>query len=207
MDKTGFAISPKTPTAIEDVLASHEIGAKLNRLRLRKKISLVDLGKHTGLSASLLSQLENGKLTPTLPTLARIAMVFDVGLDHFFEGRQSRKVFCVVRSSERIRLPDTPDLPSPSYFFECLAYPAVGKSMQAYFARFPRRTKHAAAHFHDGWEFLYVVEGKLEIRIHAASHQLAAGDSLYFDASEPHSYRGAGQSGASAIVVALPLRI
>ncbi len=60
-------------------LSSYELGSKLRQLRLKKKIALVDLGKHTGLSASMLSQLENGKLIPTLPTLARIAMVFDVG--------------------------------------------------------------------------------------------------------------------------------
>ena len=43
---------------------SYEIGAKLRQLRLRKKIALVDLGKHTGLSASMLSQLENGNWSP-----------------------------------------------------------------------------------------------------------------------------------------------
>jgi len=72
------------PETIQRVLSSYELGRKLRQLRLRKKIALVDLGKHTGLSPSMLSQLENGKMIPTLPSLARIAMVFDVGLEHFF---------------------------------------------------------------------------------------------------------------------------
>ena len=69
---------------IDRILSRHEIGAKLRKLRLRKKVSLSDLGKHTGLSASLLSQLENGHMIPTLPTLVRIATVFNTGLEHFF---------------------------------------------------------------------------------------------------------------------------
>src|SRR6476659_6334141 len=59
---------------IRRVLSAYEIGRKLKQLRLRKKIALVDLGLHTGLSASMLSQLENGKLVPTLATLTRISM-------------------------------------------------------------------------------------------------------------------------------------
>mgnify|MGYP001443228421 CR=1 FL=1 len=60
--------SPGT-RAVERSIAAYTLGDKLRKLRLRKKISLVDLGKHTGLSPSMLSQLENGKLVPTLPTL------------------------------------------------------------------------------------------------------------------------------------------
>jgi len=83
---------------IQRILSTYDIGQKLRQLRLRKKIALVDLGKHTGLSASMLSQLETGKMIPTLPTLARIAMVFDVGLDFFFDDRRRRKLFTVSRS-------------------------------------------------------------------------------------------------------------
>src|SRR5262245_40793786 len=63
-------VTEDSQTNIRRVLSHYEIGRKLRTLRLKKKIALVDLGKHTGLSASMLSQLENGKLVPTLPTLA-----------------------------------------------------------------------------------------------------------------------------------------
>ncbi|MDQ6701526.1 MAG: XRE family transcriptional regulator [Acidobacteriota bacterium] len=193
---------------ITRVLSSYELGRKLRQLRLRKKIALVDLGKHTGLSASMLSQLETGKMVPTLPTLARIAMVFDVGLDHFFDSRQRQKLFTVVRSGERIRFPERPDAPSPAYFFECLVFSAQGKGMQAYLAEFPkRRQERATEHFHDGSEFIYVLEGAMSIRRQHEEHELQAGDSVYFDASEPHSYRGTGKTGARAIVIAIPPRL
>ena len=76
-------------------------------------MALLDLGKHTGLSPSMLSQLENGKMTPTLPTLARVAMVFDVGLDYFFSGKREEKLFSIVRAGERMRFPERADTPAP----------------------------------------------------------------------------------------------
>jgi len=196
------------PETIQRVLSSYELGRKLRQLRLRKKIALVDLGKHTGLSPSMLSQLENGKMIPTLPTLARIAMVFDVGLEHFFGDKQGRKLFSVVRAQERMRFPERPDLPAPSYFFECLTFATQGKGIQVYLAEFPQcAPAEGSEHFHEGSEFLFVMEGSLTIRFQGEDHQLGAGDSVLMDSSEPHNYRGSGKTGARAIVVTVPPRI
>jgi transcriptional regulator with XRE-family HTH domain len=195
------------PETIRRVLSSYELGRKLRQLRLRKKIALVDLGKHTGLSPSMLSQLENGKMIPTLPTLARIAMVFDVGLEHFFGEKRGRKLFSVARARERMRFPERPDAPDPSYFFECLTFATQGKGLQAYLAEFPKRAAaEGSEHFHDGLEFLFVLEGALTIRFQGEDHELRAGDGVLFDSSEPHSYRGSGKKRARAIVVTVPPR-
>jgi transcriptional regulator with XRE-family HTH domain len=197
------------PETIHRALSSYNIGRKLRLLRLRKKIALVDLGKHTGLSSSLLSQLENGKMIPTLPTLARIAMVFDVGLEHFFGDNSARKVFSVVRAAERMRFPERADIPVPSYFFECLTLATQGKGLQSYLAEFPPRPSAAEGneHFHDGSEFIFVLEGSLTIHFQGEDRELKAGDSVLMDSSEPHSYRGSGKKGARAIVVTAPPRI
>src|SRR3954451_22313206 len=118
--------------SIRHALMSYDIGSKLRQLRLRKKIALVDLGRHTGLSASMLSQLENGKLIPTLPTLARISTVFDVGLEFFFSEKRQKRTFAIVRAEERIRFPELSDSPVPGYYFEVLAYGATDKLLSAY---------------------------------------------------------------------------
>ncbi len=93
---------------ISEGLGRYSIGEKLRSLRLRKSMGLVELGKHTGLSAGLLSKLERGKLFPTLPTLLRIAMVFGVGLEYFFTDERKRRVVGLVRKGERVRLPERP---------------------------------------------------------------------------------------------------
>jgi len=207
-DKLKLLMSENSDATIRRVLSGYEIGRKIRQLRLRKKIGLVDLGKHTGLSASMLSQLENGKLIPTLPTLARIAMVFDVGIDHFFGDRKRKRLFSITRAAERIRFPERPDAPVPSFFFECLAYSAQDKSLQAYLAEFPPLDASAVAeHFHDGAEFLFVVEGTVEIAYQEQGHELKPGDCVYFDPSEPHSYRGTSETPARAIVITTPPRL
>jgi transcriptional regulator with XRE-family HTH domain len=187
-------------------LSGYEVGRKLRQLRLRKKIGLTDLSKHTGLSPSLLSQLENGKLVPTLPTLSRIALVFDVGLEHFF-GSKSKGQISIGRAAERIRFPERPDLRSPMFFFECLAFSSQSKGMQAYLAFFPPPEEQTAAeHSHEGSEFLFVIDGTLIVRFQGEDHLLNAGDSLYMESIELHGYRAESEAGARAIVVTMPPR-
>jgi transcriptional regulator with XRE-family HTH domain len=189
------------------ILGSYEIGQKLRQLRLRKKIALVDLGKQTGLSASMLSQLENGKLIPTLPTLARIAMVFDVGLEYFFADKRPRQTFSIVRKDERMQSPDRADSPAPGYLFEVLVG-APEKSLSAYLAEFPKHAeRNAREHVHAGSEFLHILEGTLGIHYQTEEYTLQAGDSVYFDGSEPHSYYGRSDTPARALIITTPPRL
>ena len=113
-----------SPTLTEG-LERYEIGPKLRALRLKKKMGLVQLGKHTGLSPALLSKVERGRLFPTLPTLLRISLVFGVGLEHFFAEAREKPVMAVVRRADRVRLPEKPDGEPSAYGFECLDYPAT----------------------------------------------------------------------------------
>ncbi|WP_321477457.1 XRE family transcriptional regulator [uncultured Paludibaculum sp.] len=206
--KQNSVVPESGPETVQRVLSSYDLGRKLRHLRMRKKIGLVDLGKHTGLSASMLSQLENGKLIPTLPTLARIAMVFDVGLEHFFSDRHKRALCSVIRRGERLRFPDRADAPSPAWFFECLAFSSQEKSLQAYLATFePRERDQVNDHVHDGAEFIYVLDGSLAVVYAEDEIELQLGDSAYFDGSQPHGYRACGGVPATAIVVTTPPRL
>lgn len=206
--ETNLKTSENSEETIRRALSTYEIGQKLRHLRLRKKIALTDLGKHTGLSASMLSQLENGKLVPTLPTLARIAMVFDVGLEHFFTDKRTRRVFGIVRGEDRLRFPENAESPVPGYFFEVLAFGTPHKNLSAYLAEFPKADcDERREHSHEGAEFIHVLEGALAIHYEAERHVLRAGDSVYFDASEAHSYCGQSESTCKAIVITVPPRL
>jgi transcriptional regulator with XRE-family HTH domain len=183
-------------------LGGYAIGEKVRALRLRKKMGLVELGRHTSLSAAMLSKVERGKLYPTLPTLLRIALVFSVGLEYFFSDDQKRRVLAIVRRAERKRFPERPDGRDISYYFESLDFAAVERKLNAYYAEFQHLLLgKARPHHHPGVEFLSVLRGKLEMRIGTEEHVLDSGDSIYFDSSVPHSYRRISQKPCSAIVV------
>jgi transcriptional regulator with XRE-family HTH domain len=186
-------------------LSDYGIGDKLRALRLKKKMGLVELGRHTGLSAAMLSKVERGKLFPTLPTLLRIALVFNVDLEYFFSDDQKRHVLAIVRRAERKRFPERPDGRDISFYFESLDFAAVERKLNAYYAEFqPLQPGKARLHHHAGAEFLSVLRGKLELHIGTENHVLESGDSIYFDSSLPHSYRRISQKPCGAIVVTVP---
>jgi transcriptional regulator with XRE-family HTH domain len=165
-------------------------------------MGLVELGRHTGLSAAMLSKLERGKLFPTLPTLLRIAIVFSVGLEYFFADDQKRHVVAIVRRGERRRFPERSDGRDVSFYFESLDFTAVERKFNTYYAEFQAlKPGKARPHQHGGMEFLSVLRGKLELQIAGVGHRLGAGDSIYFDSSVAHAYRRISKGGCSAIVV------
>ena len=187
----------------ERVIADKRIGERIRRLRLKKSMGLVELGKHTGLSASFLSQLETGRVVPTLRNMARIAMVFSKDLSYFFES-EPQALFRIHRRKERVRLPQT-GVEFPTYFFESLGYLVPDRDMDPYFAEFQPLTQEMEpkAHMHGGFEFLYVLEGELKLLHGEQACVLEPGDAVYFDASTPHSYQCPGKKPAGAIIVTM----
>lgn len=205
-NETKIVDSPATEVdqaSAEAVIFEKHIGERIKRLRLKKSMGLVELGRHTGLSASFLSQLETGRVVPTLRNLARIAMVFSKDLSYFFES-EPHTIFRVHRKKERVRLPQT-GVDDPTYFFESLGYMVPDRQLDPYYAEFvPMKDDHQARpHVHTGFEFLYVLQGQLEIRHSDKQDILESGDGVYFDASTPHSYRCHGDKPAIAIIVTM----
>lgn len=200
LDESKMKIDPETAEAF---IAERKIGERIKRLRLKKSMGLVELGKHTGLSASFLSQLETGRVVPTLRNLARIAMVFSKDLSFFFEP-EPHTLFRVHRKTDRVRLPQT-GTDDPTYYFESLGYMVPDRHMDPYYAEFIplKEDKEVRPHVHPGYEFLYMLGGALNIRHGDKVHTLEEGDGVYFDASTPHAYRCAGEQPAVALIVTM----
>ncbi|HMD77982.1 MAG TPA: XRE family transcriptional regulator [Terracidiphilus sp.] len=187
---------------IVEGLRPYALGEKLRALRLRKSMGLVELGKHTGLSAAMLSKLECGKLFPTLPTLLRIALVFGVGLEYFFTDERKRHVVAIARKKERLRFPEKPGVGAIAYHFESLDFKATERKLNSFYVEFePASPEKARPHQHPGVELLYLISGKLDLTIGSETFTLESGDAVYFDSRVRHSYHRAGKSPCTAVVV------
>ena len=187
---------------IVEGLRPYALGEKLRTLRLRKSMGLVELGKHTGLSAAMLSKLERGKLFPTLPTLLRIALVFGVGLEYFFTDERKRHVVAIARKKERLRFPDSPGGGSIAYNFESLDFKATERKLNAFYAEFePIPADKVQPHQHPGVELLYLISGKLALTIGSETFNLESGDAVYFDSGVRHTYHRASKTPCTGVIV------
>jgi mannose-6-phosphate isomerase-like protein (cupin superfamily) len=100
-------------------------------------------------------------------------------------------------------LPQT-GVDDPTYYFESLGYMVPDRPFDPYYAEFlPTRRVDARPHVHAGYEFLYLLEGELEIRHGCKAHILEPGDGVYFDANTIHSYRCVSKTSAISIIVTI----
>lgn len=181
------------PDALRTELGRYLIGEKLRALRLRRSMGLAQLSELTGLSPALLSKIENDRLVPTLPTLLRIAIAFDVTLDHFFQNEIRRRVVSITRKGDRERSV----APNPSgndcYHLKRLDLGYGDRKFQPYLAEFfPETATNGKPHMHQGVEFIHLLYGQLQMVIGAETHLLGPGDSIYFDSGLRHSYKRLG---------------
>ena len=186
--------------AAESFIAAKRIGDRIKR----KQMGLVELGRYTGLSASFLSQLETGRVVPTLRNLARLAMVFSKDLSYFFEPERP-ELFRIIRADERARMPQT-GADEPGYFFESLGHVPMEQPITPYFAEFlPGNGRRAPrSHQHPGAEFLYMLTGQLQITHSGVSTTVEDGDAVYFNASGTHSYERIGDETCTALILTMP---
>ena len=191
------------PEVAEAFIEGKRIGDRIKYLRQRKQMGLVELGRHTGLSASFLSQLETGRVVPTLRNLARIAMVFSKDMSYFFEPERP-EFFRVLRAAERQKMPQT-GVEDPGYFFESLGHVPQDGGIAPYIAEFLTATdrRQPRSHAHVGSEFLYVLSGCLRLTHDGQVEDLEHGDAVFFHANATHSYERVGEDNCEALIITL----
>src|SRR5215467_8283123 len=188
--------------ALRAELAQYLIGQKLRALRLRRSMGLTQLGQRTGLSPALVSKIENGKLVPTIATLLRIANVFDVTLDHFFQNEHRRRIIAIKRKQHRESSAQPRPVSEAGYDLTRLDLGLGDRKFQPYLAEFAASPESAGRpHMHQGFEFVHVLAGKLQLTIGSDDNVLEPGDSIYFDSNLRHSYRCLGQETCRAFMV------
>ena len=188
----------------EKVVEGIKISQRLKDLRHKKHLTLQDLAAKTGLSKNLLSDIEKGEVIPPVGTLLKLAKVLNVGMAAFFEDQAVTEKVSVTRKRERVKVKRRPHHHEGEvdYIYESLEMKKSDKHMEPFFVEFlPMETSDMIFACHDGEEFHYVLEGKLEFRTDDRVEILEPGDAVYFESGQNHSFRSLGKKSAKVIAV------
>ncbi len=150
---------------------SSTIGTVLKTIRKEKKMTLKELAEKTSVSISFLSQVENGKSSVTLESLRKIADALQVNPAVFFPEGPSN---------------DNLDIIKQQFFYQDLSNGVLDSSFSPILVTLKPGENEGNAFSHNGYEFIFVVEGVLTISIDGKKEELGVQQSKMFDATKPH---------------------
>lgn len=181
-----------------------KIGKKVRELRQNNRYTLQDLAARTGLSKPFLSQIENDHVIPPIATLLKLARALNVGMTYFFQDEEGSDKISITRQKERIRVERRPhhQKGEVNYIYVALETKKTNKAMNPFLVEFPvQSTDEMVFMSHEGEEFLYLIEGRIEFRTIDRVEILNAGDSIYFESDISHSFRCVDDTPAKALAV------
>lgn len=182
------------------------VAGKIKELRLKKNISLAQMAESTGFSTALLSQIENHLISPPLGALIKIAKALDVEIGEFFADSKEEN-YIVVRKNERRRVARVASKEGVKYGYnyETLAHGLANRHMEPFLVTLePATIRDRNAYSHEGEEFIFVLEGTVDIFLDKAEETLEPGDSIYFYSRIPHRVQCRDESGAKILAVIYP---
>jgi quercetin dioxygenase-like cupin family protein len=153
------------------------------------------------LSASFLSQIEQSKASPSIENLKKIATELDVRVSSLIEDDDERKDTVVVRKKDRNKVESL----GSKTMISLLTTSDIEKHMEPILYEMePGGESGRDCYTHNGEEFIFVLEGQLEVEIEKKSYILDEGDSLYFKSTQRHKFRNPGDYLVRAIWVVTP---
>ena len=164
------------------------VGERIKSLREIRGLSLKEVADRTGFSTALLSQMENHLVSPSLGTLIKLAKTFGIQVGDFF-GETRREPFTIVRKDERKRVSRfaSKDGVAYGYSYESLGFDKKDRHMEPFIITLePATLKSSKTSTHDGEEFIFVLEGAMEVILGDHTDILYPGDSIYYDSNVPH---------------------
>jgi len=164
------------------------VGEKIKTFRESKGLSLKDLADLTGFSTALLSQMENHLISPSLGTMVKLAKALGLRVGDFL-GETEGEPFAIVRKDERKTVSRfaSKDGVKYGYLYESLGHEKKDRHMEPFIVTLePATVKTSKTSVHEGEEFIFVLEGEMEVIFGNHTDVLYPGDSIYYDSSIPH---------------------
>jgi transcriptional regulator with XRE-family HTH domain len=179
-----------------------KVGESVKAIRKKKGLSLKDLSQRTGVDAGLLTEIEKGEVSPPLGTIIKVAKALDTKMGYFISGGEDLP-YTIVRKDDRKLLSrfDTGKSDRYGYEFSSLAPYKKNRHMEPFIVKLEPSDIEEERSSHDGQEFIYVLEGTMEVRLEGEVHLLDAGDAIYYDSTVPHLVKCHGKDTTKILAV------
>lgn len=181
------------------------IGRIINQLREEQDISFQTLAQRTGLSVDRLMAIESGQITPSIGSMIKISRALGAHFSSLFDNSGSQNII-VTRATElhqrKIELADNPTDHKRFMDFYSLANGKRESSIEPMIVDIKAGEGHIEVNAeHQGEEFIYVLEGSVEIQYGNDHHTLHTGDSVFYDSSIAHIIRSASLTDSRLLIV------
>lgn len=180
-----------------------KIGARVKHARKVKRLTLKELAVAVGCSESLLSKIENDKITPSLQMLHKIVGKLDIAIGNLMEpSNKSSEV--VTRKGERPVLTFEENQVGDGTQIEWLIPQTDMQLLQASIHIVVPGAGSKGVITHEGEEMGYVLEGSLSIEVGGETYEVSEGDSFFFQSHIPHGYVNNGSEVARILWATTP---
>ncbi len=161
------------------------LGAQIRMLRRRAEATVAELAAHAGISAGMLSKIENGQISPSLSTLQAVAGSLGVPLTQLFAGFEERRDCSFVQSGRGVSIDRRGSKVGHQY--NLLGHVLGGAvAVEPYLIALHEEAAPYTGFRHAGTEFIYMLTGEVMYRHGEDTYHLRPGDALLFDSAAPH---------------------
>ena len=162
-----------------------EIGAQVRRFRRAMDLTVAQLGMNAGISAGMLSKIENGTISPSLSTLSALAKALNVSMSSLFAESEERRDCSFVKSGQGVRIERRGT--KAGHLYDLLGHSLAGEiGVEPFLITLKRDAQPYTNFRHGGVEFIYMLSGKVRYRHADGTYLLEPGDALFFDAAARH---------------------
>jgi transcriptional regulator with XRE-family HTH domain len=178
-----------------------EVGARIRKIREEKRLSLQELSRLTGFEEKFLAGIESNDVQPQLGTVIKLSKALDSAFGRIVSGVGDR-LFSITRKNERRTVSRSSDHDGKRhlYAYKSLAPDVKGRHMEALIVQL-EQAQIKDISIHEGEEFIFVLNGIVELQIGDESFDLEPGDSVYYLSTTPHFI--AAKSGRATILAVL----
>ena len=181
-----------------------KIGSKIKQIRTTKKVSIEELADRSNLEISLIKKIEEEELVPSLAPLIKIARALGVRLGTFLDDSDHLGPVIVRADGQKegVRFSSQGNETREHLNFYSLAFDKAGRHMEPFIVEIePSKQSDYMLSSHEGEEFIYVLEGKVEINYGKDVYLLNSGDSIYLDSIVSHNVHSANDQIAKILGV------